>query len=90
MLAAIDQATGNNTMIPQTKHRNRTDPIWLLGLITACITWPWLTLRRVPVTVQRPSSHAAIAHLDYGVTPATCRRSASAAARCASGTPSRR
>ena len=26
MLAAVDQATGNNTMIPQTKHRNRTDP----------------------------------------------------------------
>ncbi len=56
MLPAIDQATGNNTMIPQTKHRNRTDPIWLLGLITACIAWPWLTLRRVPVTVQRPRS----------------------------------
>ena len=44
--------------------------IWLLGLITASILWPWLTLRRVPVTVQRPSSHAAIVHLDYGVTPA--------------------
>ena len=43
--------------------------IWLLGLITASIVWPWLTLRRVPVTVQRPSSHAAIVHLDYGVTP---------------------
>lgn len=44
--------------------------IWLLGLITASIVWPWLTLRRVPVTVERPSSHAAIVHLDYGVTPA--------------------
>jgi hypothetical protein len=43
--------------------------IWLLGLITASIVWPWLTLRRVPVTVQRPSSHAAIVHLDYGITP---------------------
>ncbi len=44
--------------------------IWLLRLITASIVWPWLTLRRVPVTVERPSSHAAIVHLDYGVTPA--------------------
>jgi hypothetical protein len=44
--------------------------IWLLALITASIAWPWLTLRRVPVTVQRTSSHAAIVHLDYGVTPA--------------------
>ena len=44
--------------------------IWLLGLITASIVWPWLTLRRVPVTVQRPSPHAAIVHFDYGVTPA--------------------
>ena len=44
--------------------------IWLLGLITASIIWPWLRLRRVPVTVERPSSHAAIVHLDYGVTPA--------------------
>jgi len=44
--------------------------IWLLGLITVSIVWPWLTLRRVPVTIEHPSSHAAILHLDYGVTPA--------------------
>jgi hypothetical protein len=44
--------------------------IKVLGLITISIVWPWLTLRRVPVTVDRPSSHAAIVHLDYGVTPA--------------------
>ena len=52
-------------------HGNLGDwKIWVLGLITASIVWPWLTLRRVPVTVDRPSSHAAIVHLDYGVTPA--------------------
>jgi hypothetical protein len=44
--------------------------IKVLGLVTVSILWPWLTLRRVPVTVDRPSSHAAIVHLDYGVTPA--------------------
>ena len=57
-----------------TLHLMQADPgawqIWLLGLITASILWPWLTLRRVPVTVERPSSHAAIVHLDYGATPA--------------------
>ncbi len=51
-------------------HGNLSDwKIWVLSLITASIGWPWLTLRRVPVTVDRPSSHAAIVHLDYGVRP---------------------
>jgi hypothetical protein len=48
-------------------------PAWQVGvlaLVTACIVSPWLRLRRVPVTVERPSSHAAIASLNYGVTPA--------------------
>ena len=43
--------------------------VWVLALVTASIAWPWLTLRRVPVTIERPSSHAAIVHLDYGLTP---------------------
>jgi hypothetical protein len=57
-----------------TLHLMHADPgawqIWLLALITASIIWPWLRLHRVPVTVQRLSSHAAIVHLDYGITPA--------------------
>jgi hypothetical protein len=44
--------------------------IKVLALITASIVWPWLRLRRVAVTIDRPSSHAAIVHLNYGVTPA--------------------
>jgi hypothetical protein len=44
--------------------------IKVLGLITASIVWPWLRLRRVAISVDRPSSHAAIVHLNYGVTPA--------------------
>ena len=43
--------------------------LWALCVVTASIAWPWLRLRRVPITVERPSSHAAIVHLDYGVTP---------------------
>jgi hypothetical protein len=48
-------------------------PTWrvvLLALVTASIASPWLRLRRVPVRVERPSSHAAVVHFDYGVTPA--------------------
>jgi hypothetical protein len=43
--------------------------VWVLALVTASIASPWLRLRRVPVTVERPSSHAAIVRIDYGVTP---------------------
>jgi hypothetical protein len=44
--------------------------VWVLALLTASVASPWLRLRRVPVTVERPSSHAVIVRLDYGVTPA--------------------
>jgi hypothetical protein len=43
---------------------------WALALLTASVASPWLRLRRVPITVERPSAHAAIVHFDYGVTPA--------------------
>ena len=43
--------------------------VWALALVTASIAAPWLRLRRVPVTVERPSSHAAVVRFDYGVTP---------------------
>ena len=43
--------------------------MWVLALLTASIVAPWLRLRRVPVTVERPSSHAALVRFDYGVTP---------------------
>jgi hypothetical protein len=48
-------------------------PAWRVGvlaLLTASVASPWLRLRRVPVTVERPSSHAAIVRFEYGVTPA--------------------
>jgi hypothetical protein len=43
---------------------------WAMALLTASIALPWLRLRRVPVTVERPSAHAALVKFDYGVTPA--------------------
>jgi hypothetical protein len=48
-------------------------PSWqvcTLGLLTASVASPWLRLRRVAVTVERPSAHAVIVSFDYGVTPA--------------------
>jgi len=44
--------------------------ICLLALLNASVASPWLRLRRVPVTVERLSSHAVVVHFDYGVTPA--------------------
>jgi hypothetical protein len=44
--------------------------VWVLSVLTASVASPWLRLRRVAVTVERPSVHAAIVHFDYGVTPA--------------------
>lgn len=45
--------------------------VWVLALLTASVASPWLRLRRVPVTVERPSAHVAIVDLDHGVRPAT-------------------
>ncbi|MEZ4646920.1 MAG: hypothetical protein R3E31_30045 [Chloroflexota bacterium] len=42
---------------------------WLLLLVTVSILLPWLRLRKVPVHIERPSSHAALVRFDYGVTP---------------------
>ena len=44
-----------------------TPTVWLLVLTTVLALWPWLLLRRVPVTVERPSTHAAIVHIDHDV-----------------------
>lgn len=41
----------------------------VLAVLTVSIALPWLRLRRVPVVVDRPSSHVALVHFDHGVTP---------------------
>jgi flagellar basal body-associated protein FliL len=47
-----------------------TSPIfWMLVVSTVLAVWPWLLLRKVAITVERPSSHAAIVRLDYGHVP---------------------
>lgn len=42
---------------------------WLLCLITLSIASPWLTLKKVPVKVTKPSNHAVVLKFDYGDTP---------------------
>jgi hypothetical protein len=42
---------------------------WLLLVTTCGVVWPWLLLRKVPLRVERPSSHLAILHLDQDGKP---------------------
>lgn len=42
---------------------------WMLVVSTGLAVWPWLLLRRVPITVERPSSHAAVVRLEHGFVP---------------------
>lgn len=44
--------------------------VWLVVLSVLLALWPWLLLRRVPITVERPSSHAAIVRLHSVASPA--------------------
>jgi hypothetical protein len=37
--------------------------VWLVVLNAVLAVWPWLLLRRVPITVERPSSHVALVRL---------------------------
>jgi hypothetical protein len=43
--------------------------VCLLAMATIAIALPWLTLRKVPVTIERPSSHVAVVHVDDRPTP---------------------
>jgi hypothetical protein len=42
---------------------------WLLLASTICALWPWLLLRRVPIRVERPSSHCVILRFDAKTSP---------------------
>ena len=42
---------------------------WLLCIITLSIASPWMTLKKVPIEVEKPSDHAVIVRFNYGDTP---------------------
>jgi hypothetical protein len=46
-----------------------TPGFWLLLLVTISIALPWLRLKKVPVKINRPSNHVALAKFNYGVKP---------------------
>ena len=41
---------------------------WLLCLITLSIAAPWMSLKRVPIAVEKPSDHAVVVRFNYGDT----------------------
>lgn len=43
--------------------------IGILVYLTFCVIRPWLHLRKVPVSIVRPSNHVGISEFNYGVTP---------------------
>jgi len=47
----------------------QTVTFWLLCLITLSIVSPWLSLKRVPIEVVKPSNHAVSVRFNYGDTP---------------------
>ncbi len=45
--------------------------VWLLVAAVVCSVWPWLLLRRVTISVDRPSRHVAVVSFTHGATPST-------------------
>jgi hypothetical protein len=43
--------------------------LWLLVAAIACGVWPWILLRKVPISVDRPSAHTVVVSLSHGETP---------------------
>ncbi len=58
---------GFGTSLPLAMATSPT--VVLLCVTTVCAIWPWMMLRKVPVSIERPSSHVALVRLDYGSVP---------------------
>ncbi|MFF7639017.1 hypothetical protein [Streptomyces canus] len=43
--------------------------VTVLAVVTFSVALPWLRLRKVPVRLERPSSHVVLARFDHGETP---------------------
>ncbi|WP_405594587.1 hypothetical protein [Streptomyces sp. NBC_01092] len=43
--------------------------LWVLLVVTASVISPWTRLRKVPVSVSRPSSHVALLRFNFGWAP---------------------
>jgi hypothetical protein len=62
VVSAADSPSGMLQLWPRPS-------VWVLAVVTLSIAFPWLRLRRVPILIERPSSHAALTSFNYAVTP---------------------
>jgi hypothetical protein len=68
-VATVPFATGNRGSVSVLAVLLTSPTVWLLAAATTAIGLPWLALRKVPVAVERPSSHVAVVRVDDGSTP---------------------
>lgn len=66
MLSADRAAMDGTALVPSLAS---SPDFWLLILLAASVALPWLRLRKVPIKIERPSSHVALVRFNYGVTP---------------------
>jgi hypothetical protein len=66
-LLFVNAGRGAQTLSSALLHE---PSFWLVVLSAVMAVWPWLLLRRVPVTSECPSSHAVVLRLDHGAVPA--------------------
>jgi hypothetical protein len=75
--ASLLLVSGNTVLFVASQRGNEslasavlTAPgVWLLVAAIACGVWPWMLLRKVPISVDRPSAHTAVVSLSHGVKP---------------------
>jgi hypothetical protein len=76
--ASLVLVSGNTVLFVVSQRGNEsvasavlTAPgVWLLVTSIACAAWPWVLLRKVPISVDRASPHAAVVSFSHGATPA--------------------
>lgn len=60
----------SQTLLAIGASRAATVPaFWVLSAVTLSVALPWLRLRKVAVTIDRPSPHVALTVFNHGVTP---------------------
>lgn len=66
-LLFVNAGRGDQSLVSALLHE---PSFWLVVLSAVLAIWPWLLLRRVPISFERPSSHAVVLRLDHGGIPA--------------------
>jgi hypothetical protein len=53
--------------VPFAEALLKCPAFWVLSAITLSIALPWIHLRRVPISIEKPSSHVALVQFNHGV-----------------------